>query len=266
MKLTVVGCSGSYAGPESAASCYLLQVTDERSRPWNIVLDLGSGAFGALQRFVEPVELDAVALTHLHADHVADVSGLDVYRRYHPMYSGRCLRAPLLVLGPAETPQRFAALCGERPVPDPEPAFALAAWNVGEPVRIGPVTITPYKAWHPIEAYCLRIEGPSEAEPGRNVILAFSGDTALCDGLIEAASGADLLLCEAAFVTGRDDAIEGLHLTGSQAGAAATRAGARRLALTHIPAWNTPGVALAEARQSYAGEACEVTVGQQFVL
>ena len=49
-----------------------------------------------------------------------------------------------------------------------------------------------------------------------------------------------LLRGEAAFVEGRDDEIRGIHLTGRRAGEAAERAGARRLVLTHVPAWNDP--------------------------
>ena len=60
MRLTVVGCSGSLAGPGSAASCYLVQADDDAGRTWSLVLDLGSGALGALQRYVDLRDLDAV--------------------------------------------------------------------------------------------------------------------------------------------------------------------------------------------------------------
>ena len=46
MRLTVVGCSGSIPGPYSAASCYLLEADGFR-----LVVDLGSGGLGALQRY-----------------------------------------------------------------------------------------------------------------------------------------------------------------------------------------------------------------------
>ena len=45
MKLTIVGCTGSFPGPGSPASCYLLTANDGE-RDWKIVLDLGSGAPG----------------------------------------------------------------------------------------------------------------------------------------------------------------------------------------------------------------------------
>ena len=77
MRLTVIGCSGSFPGPDSPASCYLIQAPYE-GRTFSIVLDLGPGALGALQRVIDPRELDAVMLTHLHPDHCLDCTGLFV--------------------------------------------------------------------------------------------------------------------------------------------------------------------------------------------
>ena len=83
MRLTVVGCSGSYPGPESAASCYLVEAEHD-GRTWRVLLDLGSGALGPLHRFTDPLALDAILLSHLHPDHYFDISGLFVMWRYHP--------------------------------------------------------------------------------------------------------------------------------------------------------------------------------------
>ncbi|WP_235737832.1 MBL fold metallo-hydrolase [Nocardioides alcanivorans] len=83
MKLTVVGCSGSYPGPDSPASCYLLE-EEFAGRTWRVLLDLGSGALGSLHNFVDPLAIDGVFLSHLHADHCLDLCGYYVLRRYHP--------------------------------------------------------------------------------------------------------------------------------------------------------------------------------------
>src|SRR6476646_9466161 len=69
MRLTMVGCSGSMPGPHSAASCYLLEADGFR-----LVVDLGNGAVGALQRYTALNQVDAVALSHLHADPCLDLS------------------------------------------------------------------------------------------------------------------------------------------------------------------------------------------------
>ncbi|MGH3539116.1 MAG: MBL fold metallo-hydrolase, partial [Pseudonocardiaceae bacterium] len=68
MLLTVLGCSGSVPGPESPASGYLLRAGDT-----SVLLDLGNGTFGALQRYLDPFTLDGLILSHLHPDHCADI-------------------------------------------------------------------------------------------------------------------------------------------------------------------------------------------------
>ena len=54
MRLTVVGCSGSIPGPYNPASCYLLEAEGFR-----VVVDMGSGALGTLQRYVGTNDVDA---------------------------------------------------------------------------------------------------------------------------------------------------------------------------------------------------------------
>src|SRR5437660_3192192 len=79
MRLTVVGCSGSMPGPHSSASCYLLEADGFR-----LVVDLGSGALGPLQRYTALERVDAVVLSHLHADHCLDMCPFWVARTYSP--------------------------------------------------------------------------------------------------------------------------------------------------------------------------------------
>ncbi len=74
MELTVIGNSGSFPGPASPASCYLVSAAYE-GRTWRILLDLGSGALGALQRYTDALAIDAVLFSHLHPDHCLDLCG-----------------------------------------------------------------------------------------------------------------------------------------------------------------------------------------------
>ena len=106
MKLTVVGCSGSFAGPDSPASSYLVQAEHE-GRTWSIVLDLGNGALGPLQRYVDLAELDAVFVSHLHPDHCVDVCGLYVTRKYRP---GGRVEGQLPIHAPSGAEERFALM------------------------------------------------------------------------------------------------------------------------------------------------------------
>ncbi len=238
MKVTAVGCSGSYPGPDSPASCYLIEA-DHEDRTWRIVLDLGNGALGALHRHVDPLAIDAVFLTHLHADHCLDLCSYYVLRRYHPR--GSPPRIP--VFGPAGVAGRLAAAYDLPPEPGMSGEFDFQEYDGA--VRVGPLLVEPVPVEHPVPAYALRV-----SVDGR--VMAYSGDTAVCDGLLRAAADADLLLAESSFLDGAENP-PGVHLTGAQAGAVATEAGVGRLVLTHIPPWHDPQVSLAAAGTTYAG-------------
>src|SRR5262249_27399587 len=79
VELTVVGCAGSSPSADSACSSYLI-VHDG----FRLVIDLGFGALGALQRYVHPSEVDVVLISHLHLDHCVDMCAYYVVRRYDP--------------------------------------------------------------------------------------------------------------------------------------------------------------------------------------
>jgi ribonuclease BN (tRNA processing enzyme) len=251
-RLTVVGCAGSYAGPDSPASCYLLE-GERDGRTWRVLLDLGSGAFGAVQRYIDPLTIDAVLFTHLHPDHYFDISGLYVVWKYHP--SGP--RPPIPVWGPPGVAEQVARAYGLPESPGMSAEFDFHEYG-DEPVRLGPFTITATRVMHPVPAYALRVEAG-----GR--VLAYSGDTGTCPELVDAARDADLLLCEAAFVEGGDNPAD-LHLTGAEAGRAAGKAGAARLVLTHIPPWHDPAIALGEAGRTYDGPVELAVSGATYTL
>src|SRR6266481_8025213 len=98
MDLTIVGCSGSFPGPASPASCYLVTADGFR-----LLVDLGNGAFGALQQYAAGEDIDAVLISHLHADHCLDMCSYQVFRTYHP--AGPL--PPIPVYGPSGTPARL---------------------------------------------------------------------------------------------------------------------------------------------------------------
>ncbi|HIW98683.1 MAG TPA: MBL fold metallo-hydrolase [Candidatus Nesterenkonia stercoripullorum] len=261
MKLTIVGCSGSFPGPQSPASCYLLS-TEYEGRTWRIVLDLGNGALGNLQQHIALEDLDAVCLSHLHPDHYMDLCGLHVAIRWRP---GGWPGKHMPVYGPQGTDQRIASAYGMDPDPGMHPDFDFHDWVARDPVSVGPFTITPVPVRHTIdEAYALRID--VQEPDGSSCVVTYSGDTDICSGLVEAAAGADVFLCEAAFEDGRDDAIEGVHLNGSRAGEAAASAEARRVLLTHIPVWTSQHVVLDGAKQHYTGDIAVAVAGVTYEI
>lgn len=249
MRLTVLGCSGSGPGPRSPASGYLVHAGGTR-----LLLDLGNGAFGALQRHLDPWALDAAVLSHLHADHCADMSNLVVHRRYHPAPPAGAVALP--VYAPDGAAERLAAAyaasaeeLGETDLSDVLDFRPVAGGGtVGGPG--GGVVLRAAPVEHPVSAYAVRLEHGGAS-------LVYSGDTGPSAGLVELARGADVLLCEASWphvVPGRwDEPPPGLHLSGRQAGEHATAAGVGRLLLTHVPAWCDPAAHLAEARAAFDG-------------
>ena len=233
-----MGCSGSYPGPESPASCYLLEVEAD-ARTWRILLDLGSGALGALQRYADPLTIDAVFLSHLHADHCLDLTGYYVMRKYHPR--GAQPRIP--VWGPVGTAERMARAYDLPTEPGMEGEFDFREHE--GVVEVGPFRVEPVEVVHPVPAYGLRVTADGAT-------LGYSGDTGPCEALVDVARGTDLFLAEASFRTGDPNPAD-IHLTGADGGRAAALGGAQRLMLTHVPPWFDPDDALAEARAVYDG-------------
>jgi ribonuclease BN (tRNA processing enzyme) len=240
VKLTIIGMSGSYPGPDSAASCYLVE-QEHDGRVYRLLLDLGNGALGVLQRHVDLAQVDAVLLSHLHADHCLDLCGYYVVRKYAP--GGPWPRIP--VYGPEGTADRMARAYDLDPEPGMKQEFDFRAFPPGA-FTLGPFLVRTTRVAHPVAAYAIRLEAGGGS-------LVYSGDTGVCDDLVHLAEGADLLLCEASFVETPDNPPD-LHLTGRQAGEHATRAGARRLVLTHIPPHVDTKLVFREAEETYAGD------------
>ena len=246
MRLTVLGCSGTFPGPDSPCSGYLVEQDGFR-----LVLDLGAGALGHLQRHTDLLGVDAVYVSHLHADHCIDLVTYYYARRYHP--NGMPSRLP--VYGPAGLTERICASFETRQTEGLADVYDFREVPVGTR-EVGPFTLTTVRTNHPVETHAVRVEAG-----GRSLV--YSADTGESDALVELAHGADLLLCEASWPH-EPAQPAGLHLSGTQAGEHATRAGAQRLLLTHVVAWSDPEVVLAEARAAYAGPLELVACGRSY--
>jgi ribonuclease BN (tRNA processing enzyme) len=245
VKLTIVGCSGSVPGPAGPASSYLVE-----HQGYRLLLDLGSGAFGPLQRYLDPAELDAVVLSHLHPDHCFDIAPMVVYRRH-----GLATRPPKIpLLGPAGTHDRLAVAYDPAARDGLHDLFDVVAVTSGERA-LGPFRLRFGRVNHPVPTHAVRVEAGGRA-------VAYSGDTGPSDALVSVAEGADLLLCEASF--DEDPANPpNLHLTGRQAGEHARRAGVGRLLVTHVPPWTDADRALDAATAAFGGPTTLAAAGQQ---
>jgi ribonuclease BN (tRNA processing enzyme) len=234
MRLTVLGCSGSMPGPTGPASSYLLE-----HEGYRLLLDLGSGAFGALQRHADPAAIDAVVLSHLHPDHFIDLCPYVIYRLHGP--AGRLPAIP--VLGPAGTHDRLALAHDPSNRNGLRGVFSFGAVRPGER-ELGPFRLRFARVEHPVETHAVRVEAG-----GRS--LTYSGDTAPCDALVELATGSDVLLAEASWADDRRHP-GGLHLSGREAGEHAAKAGVGRLLVTHVQPWSDRDRIGAEAAAVFA--------------
>ncbi len=233
--LTVIGCSGSFPGPDSPASCYLLEHDGFR-----VLLDFGNGSLGALQRYTDIYSINAVVVSHLHVDHFIDLCSYYVALKYRP--GGPAPVVP--VWGPSETGHRLAVAYGLRGATGMTAEFEVR--DIAPVFEVGPFTFRTSRMVHPIEAYGMRVQADGS-------VLTYSGDTGPTDRLVDLARGADLALFEASFLSGRDNPTD-LHLTAAQAAQHAQRAGAGRLVLTHLVPWNDRDATAEEAAAHFGGE------------
>ena len=231
----MIGCSGSFPGPDSPASCYLIE-----EHGFRLLLDLGTGALGVLQRYASLPEIDAVCLSHLHPDHCLDMTGYWVAQAYSP--GAPHPRIP--VYGPRGTARRLARAQGVDGEEEMTGEFGFVDLRPG-PLEIGPLRLTLAHVNHPVETFGFRIEAGGRA-------LAYSADTGESEALAGLARDADVLLCEASFLGG-PGLPENLHLTARQAAEHAARAGAGHLVLTHLVPWNDRERSRDEAAAAFGG-------------
>jgi ribonuclease BN (tRNA processing enzyme) len=248
MRLTVVGCAGSFPGPDSAASCYLLEADGFR-----LVIDLGNGSLGALQKHSGLFDVDAVCLSHLHADHCVDLYSYAVARTYSP--AG--VQPAIPVYGPAGSAERMSLIHGPGGADELMRCFAFETLAPGR-LTIGPFDVQLAHMNHPVETFAFRF-----SYGGRSLV--YTGDTGETEAVPALAAGADVFLSEAAFLEG-PNLPPNIHLTARQAAAYACRAGVGRLVLTHLQPWNNLDDARAEAESAFKGDLDIAVAGQVITL
>jgi len=234
MRLTVLGAGPAYSDrPGSSGACYLVSEGDTQ-----LLLDLGQGSFPRIFEHVQPTELAAIAISHLHPDHFIDLVPLRHYLRYEFVPSRR-----MRVLGPSELGARLDALHAVRGFS----AGTLDIETLGTgPHRAGPLEITARLVTHTDESYAIRVAGPSG--PG----LVYSGDCGRISDIAPLVCPGDAILTEVSF--GPGPVLAGvLHLDGPSAGRLASGTNAGRLLLTHLQMGHDPDETVAAARREYAG-------------
>lgn len=214
MELILLGTSAAYPTVERASSGYLV-----RDGETNILVDMGSGTVRNLMRWMDPLSLDAVIISHLHQDHFIDIYPLYYYLAYHKsqkfpidVYAPAGTREFVLQIFPPGSGSKFDSLFNFHPLAD-RAVF-----------RIGSFGCRSIAVKHNMPTFGQRI-----SQNGH--VVAYSSDTAFDDALFDIADESDVFICEA---TKKEDYKDVLHLTAGQAGMIASKAGAKKLVLTHI--------------------------------
>lgn len=234
MELTVLGSSGTAPRRDNPASGYL--VATDATRVW---MDAGPGTYMALLHHVEPSEIDAVLLSHMHSDHCTDLFALFHGRKY---VSG--LENPVPVIAPDGAIERLLGFVGGDPDHALFAALAIHIAQPGERFQFGDLAVTAQAAHHSVPALAYRLESGGSS-------LGYTGDTGPSALVASHFAAADTLLAESSLRTGDEYPF---HMNGRQAGEMAAAANVRRLLLTHIPEMIDPQEARAAAAGAFSGE------------
>ncbi|WP_327308298.1 MBL fold metallo-hydrolase [Streptomyces sp. NBC_01298] len=250
LRLTVLGSATPYPAADNPCSGYLLE--GGGARVW---VDAGSGTLGPLQRHLGLGELDAIWISHLHADHTADL--LTAY--YGLLYADVRRPVPLPLYGPPGIADRLAGFLTNGPDRSPvEAAFEVHELYDGHRARVGALGLTSRAVSHGMPAFALRAESE-----GRSLV--YSGDTAPCAALTRFAEDCALLLCEADSSAHPADG-EPVHHTPEEAGDTARAARAGRLVVTHVGREMDPAEAVARAGARYSGPVDHAAPGAVFTV
>lgn len=234
MELTVLGSCGTWPGAGRAASGYLL-----RHAGTSVWLETGTGTLANLQRHVALADLDAIVISHEHADHMIDL----VPTYYARRYGGLGARALPLYAPPGVLDVVRGIVGSAEELPR---TFDVHTVEPGSSLEIGPFRIATRRMAHfDLPALGFRIEADGAT-------LAYTGDTGPCEAIEDLARDADLLLAEAVWQDG--DAGGPFHLSAREAGRYAAAAGARRLALTHLWPSRDADVSRAQAATEYGAD------------
>lgn len=240
--MTVVGSSSSIPRPDRACSSYLVQ-DDETS----VVLDLGTGAFGNLRRHVDYDRLDAIVISHMHADHFIDLIPLRYALCYGPFRRKHKLPLYLPPDGERMLHQLVGAFADEGGGDFITQVFEVHTYDPSAPLAIGAGEIHFALTSHYIPAFAMRYERHGQS-------LTYSADTAPDERIVDLARGSDLFICEATLLA--DDVERGMrgHSSGREAGQMAQAAGVHRLVLTHYAECATARDLDEGARDCFSGE------------
>jgi ribonuclease BN (tRNA processing enzyme) len=250
VRITVLGKSPAWQDSAGACSGYLVQ-----EGGYTMLLECGNGVFSKLRRACDYVEVNAVLITHLHADHFLDLVPFSYALSYAPRQqpvpvagwpgTSSPARPHLYVpAGGSDVFRRIVGAWGNEGLI--ENAFALHEYDAPDRLSVGPLQVRFCEVPHFTVTYAVEL---SCAGGGR---LTFGADCSPNDELVRFACDTDLLMIEATLPRPERTGERG-HLTPREAGEHGRRARAKRLVLTHYSDELDPEWVRAEALDAYGG-------------
>jgi ribonuclease BN (tRNA processing enzyme) len=241
VRITVLGKSPAWQDAGGACSGYLIEEAGRR-----MLLDCGNGVFAKLRAVCDFTTVDAVVVSHLHADHFVDLVPYAYALAYSPQ--ARAAGARPLLHAPPGARETFRRVTGawdaEQLI---EQAFDLREYDPAAELGLGTMRIGFHEVPHFVRTHAVQISDGSAR-------FTYGADCAPNDAIVAFARDSDLLMLEATDV---DDLVpEGGqrgHLTPAEAGVHGARAGAKRLVLTHISADVDQAWVRAEAERTFGG-------------
>jgi ribonuclease BN (tRNA processing enzyme) len=248
VRITVLGKSPAWQDAGGACSGYLVEVDG-----YTVLLDCGCGVFGKLRDRRDYIDVDAVVISHLHADHILDLipyaSALTYAPRQQPVpvdgHPGTDTPHRPRLIAPSGATEALRGLCrstGMR-AEHIEHAFALSEYEPADTFALGPMQVRFRPVPHFLPTNAVEFADGDQR-------LTYSADLAPSDELCEFARDTGLLLIEATLPRPEREGPRG-HLTPAEAGDHGRRAGARRLVLTHYSDELDAGWAQEQAEEAF---------------
>jgi ribonuclease BN (tRNA processing enzyme) len=235
VELTVLGAQGTWPGAGGENCGYLIS-----NDGYHLWVDAGTGTFARLQQVIPVDRVGAMLITHGHPDHFVDIIPTFYARHY-----GHLGEPGLPLWSPGGFTDIAAALVAENGRNVMAEAYAFRTAVAGEAFEVGPFRVMPFEMEH------IGVQSLGYRIGAGNTVLAYTGDTGICDAAIELARDADLFLCEATYQNA--SRLYPFHLSASQAGELATAAGVGHLVLTHLTPELDHRVSIREAADTFDG-------------
>jgi ribonuclease BN (tRNA processing enzyme) len=238
MQVTVLGKSPAWQDSGGACSGYLIQ-----EQGFTLLLDCGNGVFSRLREVVDYADVDAVLVSHLHADHFFDVVPYSFALRFGVRGDTPrpALHAPT---GAQDIFTRVGGCLGDGSLVTG--AFTVCEYDAERPLALGPLSVSLCEVPHYVRTHAVQITAPGS---GR---FTFGADCRPNEELVRFAADSDLFVVEATLSEPESFGQRG-HLTAREAGEHGAAAGARRLVLTHFSDELDPGRVAAQGAEGFGG-------------